>query len=152
MVEIERKFLIKTELWQPLENGVEIKQGYLSVDTERVVRVRIADDKAFLTIKGKPEGIVRAEYEYEIPKNHAEDLLEMCLDFPVEKTRFKEKIGDLVWEIDVFKDVNEGLIMAEVELDDENQIVDLPDWIGEEVSSDSRYYNAWLSRNPYSKW
>lgn len=152
MVEIERKFLIKTELWQPSTKGVEIKQGYLSVDPERVVRVRVAEEKAFLTIKGKPEGIVRAEHEFEIPRNHAEGLLKMCLDFPVEKIRFKEKIGELVWEIDVFKGENEGLIMAEVELDDENQYVELPDWIGEEVSSDSRYYNSWLSKNPYSKW
>jgi len=152
MVEIERKFLIKTELWQPSVKGIEIKQGYLSVDPDRVVRVRVADEKAFLTIKGKSQGIVRPEYEYEIPKNHAEDLLKMCPDFPVEKIRYKEKKGDLVWEIDVFKGENEGLIMAEVELEDENQNIDLPGWIGEEVSSDSRYYNAWLSKNPYSKW
>jgi adenylate cyclase len=152
MVEIERKFLIKTELWQPSAKGVEMQQGYLSVDPERVVRVRVAEEKAFLTIKGKPRGIMRAELEYEIPKNEAEVLMKMCLDFPVEKTRFKEKIGELVWEIDVFKGENEGLIMAEVELEDEHQIVELPDWIGEEVSSDSRYYNAWLSKNPYSKW
>jgi adenylate cyclase len=152
MVEIERKFLIKTELWQPSTKGVEIKQGYLSVDPERVVRVRGADEKAFLTIKGKSEGIVRTELEYEIPKNEAEVLMKMCLDFPIEKTRFKEKIGELVWEIDVFKGENKGLIVAEVELEDEHQNIELPDWIGEEVSSDSRYYNAWLSKNPYSKW
>jgi adenylate cyclase len=151
MVEIERKFLIKTELWQPSTKGVEIKQGYLSVDPERVVRVRVADEKAFLTIKGKSEGIVRTELEYEIPKNEAEVLMKMCLDFPIEKTRFKEKIGELVWEIDVFKGENKGLIVAEVELEDEHQNIELPDWIGEEVSSDSRYYNAWLSKNPYSK-
>jgi len=152
MLEIERKFLIKPELWQPPVNGVEIKQGYLSVDPERVVRVRVAGEKAFLTIKGKPVGIVRTELEYEIPKNEAEVLLNLCLDFPVEKIRFKEKIGELVWEIDIFKGENEGLIMAEVELADENQNVDLPDWVGDEVSSDSRYYNSWLSQNPYSKW
>jgi len=152
MLEIERKFLINPELWQPSVNGVEIKQGYLSVDPERVVRVRVAGEKAFLTIKGKPVGIVRTELEYEIPKNEAEVLLKLCLDFPVEKIRFKEKIGELVWEIDIFKGENEGLIMAEVELADENQNVDLPDWVGDEVSSDSRYYNAWLSQNPYSKW
>jgi len=152
MLEIERKFLIKPELWQPPVNGVEIKQGYLSVDPERVVRVRVAGEKAFLTIKGKPVGIVRTELEYEIPKNEAEVLLKLCLDFPVEKIRFKEKIGELVWEIDIFKGENEGLIMAEVELADENQNVDLPDWVGDEVSSDSRYYNSWLSQNPYSKW
>ena len=152
MLEIERKFLIKPELWQPPVNGVEIKQGYLSVDPERVVRVRVTGEKAFLTIKGKPVGIVRTELEYEIPQNEAKVLLKLCLDFPVEKISFKEKIGELVWEIDIFKGENEGLIMAEVELADENQNVDLPDWVGDEVSSDSRYYNAWLSQNPYSKW
>jgi len=152
MLEIERKFLINPELWQPSVNGVEIKQGYLSVDPERVVRVRVTGEKAFLTIKGKPVGIVRTELEYEIPQNEAKVLLKLCLDFPVEKIRFKEKIGELVWEIDIFKGENEGLIMAEVELADENQNVDLPDWVGDEVSSDSRYYNAWLSQNPYSKW
>lgn len=152
MVEIERKFLINPELWQPSVNGVKIKQGYLSAHPERVVRVRIAGEKAYLTIKGKPVGIVRAEYEYEIPKNDAEQLLKICLGFPVEKIRFKEKIGELVWEIDVFKGENQGLIMAEVELEDEIQNFDLPGWIGEEVSNDSRYYNAQLSKNPYSKW
>lgn len=152
MLEIERKFLVKSNFWKPSDEGVEIKQGYLSVDPGRVVRVRIAGENAFLTVKGKPNGIVRAEFEYEIPKNHAEDLMKMCLDFPVEKIRYKEKIADLVWEIDVFKGENEGLIMAEVELTDENQKVDLPKWIGMEVSSDSRYYNALLSKKPYSTW
>jgi len=152
MEEIERKFLVDTALWKPLVNGSKIKQGYLSVDPERVVRVRIADEKAFLTIKGKPKGIVRTELEYEIPKNEAEVLIKLCLDFPVEKIRYKEYIGDVVWEIDVFEGENEGLIMAEVELIDENQKVDLPQWIGDEVSFDSRYYNSWLSGNPFSKW
>jgi len=152
MVEIERKFLVNTALWKPLVNGSKIKQGYLSVDTERVVRVRIADEKAFLTIKGKSRGIVRAELEYEIPKNEAEVLIKMCHDFPVEKIRYKENIGDIFWEIDVFEGENEGLVMAEVELVDENQKVNLPEWVGEEVSFDSRYYNSWLSKNPFSKW
>jgi adenylate cyclase len=152
MVEIERKFLIKTDMWKPLDNGTPIKQGYLSVDPERVVRVRVAGEKAFLTIKGKPEGIVRTELEYEIPKNEAEVLLKLCLEFPIEKTRYKERIGNIVWEIDVFEGENKGLVLAEVELDKEDQKVDLPDWVGEEVSFDSRYYNAWLSRNPFSKW
>lgn len=152
MVEIERKFLINTERWNPEGKGTKIKQGYLSIDPERIVRVRIADERAFLTIKGKPNGIVRTELEYEIPKNEAEVLLKMCFDFPIEKTRFKEKIGTIFWEIDVFEGENKGLVLAEVELSDENQKIDLPDWIGEEVSSDSRYYNSWLSQNPFSKW
>lgn len=152
MVEIERKYLINTKLWNPSEKGTKIKQGYLSVDPERVVRVRVAGKKAYITIKGKPEGIVRTELEYGIPKNEAEVLLKMCLDLPIEKTRFKESIGNMIWEIDVFEGENKGLILAEVELADENQKIDLPNWVGEEVSLDSRYYNAWLSRNPFSKW
>jgi adenylate cyclase len=152
MFEIERKFLINTELWKPTGKGTKIKQGYLSVDPERVVRIRIAGEKAFITIKGKSVGIVRTELEYEIPADEAEILLKMCLDFPVEKTRFKENIGNLVWEIDVFEGENNGLVMAEVELIHENQEIELPGWIGEEVSFDSRYYNSWLSRNPFSKW
>ncbi len=152
MVEIERKFLIDAERWKPNGMGTKIKQGYLSVDPERVVRVRIAGEKAYLTIKGEPAGIVRTELEYEIQKNEAEVLLKMCLNFPVEKTRFKENSGNVVWEIDVFEGVNKGLVMAEVELTGENQEIDLPDWVGEEVSFDSRYYNAWLSQNPFSKW
>lgn len=152
MIEIERKFLIKNENWKPLGNGINIKQGYLSVDQERVVRVRIANDKAFITIKGKSRGIVRTELEYEIPKNEAEVMLGMCLNFPVEKTRFEEEINNMIWEIDVFEGENKGLVMAEIEMDDENQKIDLPDWIGEEVSLDRRYYNSYLSMNPYSKW
>jgi len=152
MVEIERKFLIKNKNWKPSGTGTIIIQGYLSVEPERVVRIRIANDRAFLTIKGKPKGIVRTELEYEIPKNEAEVMLNMCLDFPVEKTRFIEKIGNLNWEIDVFEGVNKGLVLAEVELKDENQKVDLPEWIGEEVSHDKRYFNSWLSTNPFSNW
>jgi len=152
MVEIERKFLINTKLWKPIGTGTKMKQGYLSVDPERVVRVRIAGENAYITIKGKPVDLVRTELEYEIPINEAEILLKMCLNFPVEKTRFKEKIGNLVWEIDVFEGENYGLVMAEVELTHENQEIDLPVWIGKEVSFDSRYYNSWLSRNPFKKW
>ena len=152
MVEIERKFLINTDLWKPKGNGTKIKQGYLSVDPERVVRVRIAGEKAFLTIKGKLSGIVRTELEYKIPKNEAEVLLKMCLNFPIEKTRFKERSGNVTWEIDVFEGGNKGLIVAEVELRAENQSVDLPEWIGDEVSADIRYYNSCLSENPFTKW
>lgn len=152
MVEIERKFLINKKLWKPVETGVEIRQGYLSVHPERVVRVRIAGDKAYITIKGKATGLVRPEFEYEIPKNEAEILLKMCLDFPIEKIRFKEKINGVIWEIDVFSGANSGLIMAEVELTSEDQKVVLPDWIAEEVSNDYRYFNSCLSENPYTKW
>jgi adenylate cyclase len=152
MFEIERKFLIDTERWKPSGKGSKIYQGYLSVDPERVVRVRIADERAYLTIKGIPTGIVRTELEYEIPKNEAEVLIKMCLDFPVEKTRFMERIGNVVWEVDVFEGKNKGLVIAEVELKNKNQKIDLPEWIGEEVSSDTRYYNSSLSCNPFTAW
>ncbi len=152
MYEIERKFLVDRKKWNPAFESKKMKQGYLSVDPERTVRVRITGDEAFLTIKGKSEGIKRIELEYKIPVNEAETLMKMCLDFPVEKTRYFEKRGDVVWEIDLFEGENKGLIIAEVELKHENQHVNLPHWIEKEVSEDSRYFNSQLSQNPFSKW
>lgn len=152
MFEIERKFLVDQKKWNPTGEGKKLKQGYLSVEPERTVRVRIVDEKAFLTIKGKSVGIKRTELEYSIPKNEAEVLMKMCLDFPIEKTRYLERKGELLWEIDVFEGANNGLFMAEVELKDENQKVDLPEWIEKEVSGDPRYFNSWMSQNPYSGW
>lgn len=152
MVEIERKFLVDTEKWQPKGVGTAIKQGYLSVEENRVVRVRIAGDFAYITIKGKTTGISRAEFEYEVPENDALILLKMCLNEPVEKTRYTETFENMLWEIDVFEGVNNGLVMAEVELIKENQTVVLPEWVGEEVSTDKRYFNAYLSVNPFKSW
>ncbi|HCE58952.1 MAG TPA: adenylate cyclase [Prolixibacteraceae bacterium] len=149
MVEIERKFLVDTKKWQPKGIGTAIKQGYLSVDENRVVRVRIAGDYAYITIKGKTTGISRAEFEYEVPKNDALILLRMCLNEPVEKTRYTEFFENMLWEIDVFEGANNGLVMAEVELNNENQTVVLPEWVSEEVSTDKRYFNAYLSVNPF---
>lgn len=152
MVEIERKFLVDTKKWQPKGIGTAIKQGYLSVDENRVVRVRIAGDYAYITIKGKTTGISRAEFEYEVPKNDALILLRMCLNEPVEKTRYTEFFENMLWEIDVFEGANNGLVMAEVELNNENQTVVLPEWVSEEVSTDKRYFNAYLSVNPFVRW
>ncbi len=152
MYEIERKFLVDLRKWNPAGEGRKMKQGYLSIDPERTVRVRIAGDEAFLTIKGKPAGIKRTELEYKIPTNEAEILMKMCLDFQVEKTRYYEKRDDIIWEIDLFEGENKGLVLAEVELKHEHQHVDLPDWIEKEVSGDFRYFNSWLSQNPFSKW
>lgn len=152
MFEIERKFLIDPEKWTPKDKGEKIIQGYLSTDKERVVRVRTKGEKAFLTIKGNPNGITRTELEYEIPVSEAKVMLEMCLDFPIEKTRYEEMFGGLLWEIDVFAGVNKGLFLAEVELQDANQTVELPHWISKEVSDDHRYFNSWLSENPYTEW
>ncbi len=152
MVEIERKFLIDTQLWKPTVKGIKISQGYLSIDSEKVIRVRIADEQGFLTIKGKAIGIVRTELEYEIPKNEAVVLLEMCNGLVVEKYRYKENFKDMIWEVDIFEGKNKGLILAEIELEHEDQVFDLPDWVGEEVTFDKRYYNSWLSQNPFSCW
>ncbi len=152
MIEIERKFLVNQKIWKPKGTGKKLIQGYLSVDEERTVRVRIAGQDAFLTIKGKSEGIKRTEIEYKIPLNEAEVLLKMCLDFPIEKMRYFEKRKELLWEIDVFEGANKGMIVAEVELEDENQQVDFPEWIEKEVSNDIRYFNSWLSQHPYSTW
>jgi len=152
MQEIERKFLVDTTIWQPTGKGTNIKQGYLSVDFERVIRVRIAGERAFLTIKGKVTNITRAEFEYEIPVTEAEQLLTLCIYNPIEKTRYVEYKLNLVWEIDVFEDDNKGLVLAEVELDKEDQKIEIPNWAGEEISQDFRYFNSWLSQNPYSTW
>lgn len=152
MQEIERKFLVDFGKWQPVEKGVKIIQGYLSVDKDRVVRVRIKGENAFLTVKGNQRGISRTELEYEIPVNEAKVMLEMCLDYPIEKTRYHEIVGGLLWEIDIFEGINRGLFMAEVELENENQSIVLPSWVINEVSDDPRYFNSCLSQKPFSKW
>ena len=149
--EIERKFFVM-ESWQPQGAGMKIAQGYLSTVPERTVRVRIKDDKAFLTIKGKNEGISRVEFEYEIPVQDAEELLQLAEQPVLEKMRYLEKHGDFLWEIDVFGGDNEGLVVAEVELPTEEAVFSRPCWLGEEVSDDVRYYNANLIKMPYSLW
>ncbi|GFE68281.1 CYTH domain-containing protein [Chroococcus sp. FPU101] len=152
--EIERKFLVKNDAWKKQATGKLYRQGYIATkDSITTVRIRIAGEQAFMTIKGKTEGIGRAEFEYEIPLEDAQTMLDTLCDRPlVEKVRYKLQIDDLVWEIDEFLGENEGLIMAEVELKDENQTVNLPDWVGDEVSHDARYYNVNLAKNPYRNW
>lgn len=152
MLEIERKFLVDTSKWSPKGSGDRIIQGYLSTDKERVVRVRVRNDKAFLTVKGGQKGISRPEFEYAIPVADAMAMLELCEAFPVEKTRYLEPFEGMLWEIDVFEGANQGLVMAEVELSSENQEIIPPEWAGEEVSSDYRYFNAWLTNHPFKKW
>jgi adenylate cyclase len=152
-VEIERKFLVVGEGWRTLGTGTVYRQGYLAAEPDRTVRVRVAGDRAFLTIKGKSEGIARLEYEYPIPVTEAEEmLLHLCLRPLIEKTRYTLPLADVVWEVDEFVGENQGLILAEVELTHPEQIVALPDWIGQEVSDDPRYFNAYLSRHPFSTW
>ena len=152
MQEIERKFLVDIQRWQPQGDGINMAQGYLSVDPERVVRIRIAGQKSFLTIKGKRTGISRLELEYEIPQNDAKVLLHMCLDAPILKRRFIEIVNGEKWEIDVFEGANFGLVLAEIELEYEKQEVVLPEWILDDVSDDHRFYNSWLSKHPFSTW
>ena len=151
--EIERKFLIKRELWQPQRPGVEIRQGYLSLDPERTVRVRTKGAKGYLTIKGKNQGISRTELEYEIPYEEASQMLEeLCLHPLVEKTRYLEQHGQQLWEIDIFAGDNEGLAVAEAELSSEDTALVLPIWIYREVSGEARYYNSSLIKLPYKNW
>lgn len=146
--EIERKFLVRDDSWHDGSPGVRIAQGYLTMDPDRTVRVRLAGDKAWLTIKGRTFGITRAEFEYHIPPDDARDLLEMCLPSVIDKTRHRIEFGGHVWEVDVFHGANEGLVIAEVELADENVSPELPPWVGLEVSDDPRYYNANLASRP----
>ncbi len=151
--EIERKFLVSGDAWRQLATGTHYRQGYLSTVKERTVRVRTIDEQAYLTIKGVNRGLTRVEYEYEIPHADAVEMLaDLCLQPIVEKHRYKIEHEGLTWEVDEFHGVNEGLVLAEVELESEEQELSRPDWIGEEVSDDPRYYNANLIANPYTTW
>lgn len=155
-VEIERKFLThSTTPWSDLAKGIVYKQGYLSSGgaSQATVRVRIAGDVAFLTIKGQTQGISRREFEYEIPVCDAEIMLnEQCQKPLIEKTRYKIPLEGHVWEVDVFAGDNKGLVVAEIELSAEDEAFARPDWLGEEVSGDPRYYNSNLISLPFSQW
>lgn len=151
--EIERKFLVVGDDWRTLGKGTVYCQGYLAASKDRTIRVRIAGDRAFLTIKGASQGISRAEFEYSIPVEDAQQMLETLCDRPfIQKTRYKIEWEGYLWEVDEFEAENKGLIMAEVELEDANQPLSVPPWIGEEVSHDARYFNANLMKFPYSQW
>mgnify|MGYP005849342259 CR=1 FL=1 len=152
--EIERKFLVKGEAWRSLSpTGTVYRQGYIPTQNRTTVRVRLVGEQGYITLKGLSKGISRAEYEYPIPAQDAREMLNTFCDRPlIEKTRYKLEFAGLIWEVDEFAGENQGLILAEVELTDENQIVELPDWIGKDVSDDPRYYNANLVQHPYSQW
>jgi CYTH domain-containing protein len=151
--EIERKFLVAGEDWRALARGTRYRQGYLSTVKERTVRVRTIDDKGFLTVKGITVGATRSEYEYEIPAADADEMLDdLCQKPIIKKNRYKIALGDVTWEVDEFLGVNDGLIVAEVELQSEDQPFPKPDWIGEEVTDDPRYFNAILVTRPFSTW
>ena len=152
--EIERKFLVNGDFKSEAFKSIRIIQGYLSSVPERTVRVRVKGDKGFITIKGigNASGITRYEWEKEIPVEDVKELLLICEPGVIDKTRYLVKAGEYTFEVDEFHGDNDGLIVAEVELPDENAPFERPDWLGEEVTGDSRYYNAALSVNPFKTW
>ncbi|MBU6181510.1 MAG: CYTH domain-containing protein [Verrucomicrobia bacterium] len=153
-LEIERKFLIASDAWraQCTGPGRRIAQGYLCTSAEKSVRVRLSGDDGTLTVKGSRTGITRLEFQYSIPAAHAVRLLELCEMPPIDKTRHIVHHAGMKWEIDIFHGENEGLLVAEVELEREDQPLEIPSWAGAEVSDDPRYYNSSLSRHPFRKW
>jgi adenylate cyclase len=151
--EIERKFLVVGEGWRDLGEGTLYRQGYLASRDGVTVRVRVAGETGYLTIKGATQGISRAEYEYVIPLSDATEMLDNLCDRPlIEKTRHRIYWDGLLWEVDEFMGENQGLVLAEVELTDTNQTINLPTWIGQDVSDDLRYFNVSLVQYPYRMW
>jgi len=152
-IEIERKFLIDTDKLPPLQNGYTIKQGYIQTVDHTTVRVRIRNEEAFLTIKGKSIGASRLEFEYPIPLQDANDMLDnLCQASVIDKTRYLVEHEGYVWEVDVFEGSNKGLVVAEVELDSEDEAFSLPSWVVQEVTDDTRYFNSNLVERSYTKW
>lgn len=151
--EIERKFLIEEDdEWKRVETKA-YRQGYLNTTKERTVRVRTIGEKGYLTIKGVTKGATRLEFEYEIAVEDAQQMLDELCERPlIEKTRRKIEYSGFTWEIDEFFGENDGLVIAEIELEDEGQNFDKPSWIKEEVTDDPRYFNANLVKHPYSQW
>jgi CYTH domain-containing protein len=151
--EIERKFLVVGDAWRQGAIGVLYRQGYLCTTPERTARVRVAGDKGYLTVKGSRTGVSRLEFEYSIPLEDAQAMLDaLCVRPLIEKTRYRIDHGGLVWEVDEFAGENAGLVIAEVELKREDQEVSLPAWVGKEVSADDRYANSSLAERPFSTW
>lgn len=155
MIEIERKFLVVTNAFKSdaLRQN-QIAQGYLSKHTERTVRVRIKGEKGYLTIKGKSNetGLSRFEWEKDISVEEAEQLLLLCENGVIEKIRYEIQVGEHLFEVDEFLGENKGLVIAEVELQSESEIFEKPSWLGIEVTQDHRYYNSYLSQNPFTSW
>ncbi|WP_405378308.1 CYTH domain-containing protein [Nonlabens sp. Asnod3-A02] len=154
MTEIERKFLLKNTDFLKEKTGKRITQGYLTTDKERTVRVRIKGEKAFLTIKGKSNdsGLSRYEWEKEIDLEEAQQLLLLCLPGVIDKTRYEIPIETHTWEIDIFHGENNGLTLAEIELQSETESFSKPEWIDKEVTGDKRYYNSYISEKPFCEW
>ncbi len=155
MIEIERKFLVLSEVFKlAAANKNQIAQGYLCSDPERTVRIRVKNNQGFITIKGisSASGLSRMEWEKEIDVEEAKALLSLCEKGVIEKTRYEIPIGKHTFEVDVFEGENKGLIIAEIELESENESFSKPDWLGDEVTNDARYYNSYLFNNPYLSW
>ncbi len=150
-LEIERKFLVSGHAWRSAD-AVLYRQGYLNRDKQRTVRVRMAGDRAFLTIKGVSSGATRVEFEYEIPVSEAAQLLTLCDGPLIEKTRHRVTVGPHVWEVDEFHGDNDGLVVAEIELGSEDEAFARPEWVSVEVTEDARYYNSNLAVRPFRTW
>jgi len=153
-IERERKFLVNRPLWETIDKGKSslVRQAYLATDTDKTVRVRVMDDIGFLCVKGLREGISRLEFEYTIPLEDAEQMITQLTKTEITKLRYKVKDGDFTWEVDEFLGDNTGLIIAEIELDSENQPYDKPAWLGNEVTFDDRYSNSSLVTKPFKDW
>lgn len=152
--EIERKFLVKGEFKKFASKETRIVQGYLSSVPERTVRVRIKGDKGYITIKGigSASGATRFEWENEIPASEVEELLKICEPGVIDKTRYLVKSGNHTFEVDEFYGENQGLTLAEIELSSEDESFQKPDWLGDEVTGDTKYYNSMLMKNPFTRW
>jgi adenylate cyclase len=151
--EIERKFLLDRTKLGSLDGGTLIKQGYIKTIDKTVVRARVAGNKAYITLKGENTGVTRTEFEYEIPLNDAQQIIsELCNGLVVEKTRYLITHSGHTWEVDIFQGDNDGLVVAEIELESEQEKFELPHWITTEVSGDPKYYNSSLLDNPFKNW
>ena len=150
--EIERKFLVDTKKWTPEGKGTKLIQAYLGLDPLPVVRIRITGERGFLTVKGPSGTISRPEFEYEVPFSDAKEMLKLAISEPIEKTRYKVLHEGFLFEVDIFSGRNKGLVMAEIELESENQNFSRPEWLLKEVSADERYYNSYLSEHPFQDW
>ena len=155
MVEIERKFLVKGDTYRKeASSKTRIVQGFLNTHPNRTVRIRVKGDLGFITVKGisNGSGTSRFEWEKEIDLNEAEALLRLCEETVIEKNRYEIPLGNHIFEVDEFLGANEGLVVAEIELQDENAVFERPEWLGEEVTGDLKYYNSILSKQPYKSW
>ncbi len=152
--EIERKFLVRDDRWRrQADGGTVIRQGYLAGSERGSIRIRVAGDTATLNIKSATLGVRRLEYDYPIPMGEAQEMLDQLCEKPlIEKVRYRVPSSGHLWEVDVFTGANEGLVVAEIELEEEGESFDLPEWVGEEVSHDPRYYNTCLVSHPYREW